>query len=59
ALFQKQGMHPIPAPAGHKVKNNETINPYMYFPDSDGIEKMEFAVHEYLGLIWSKLTGLI
>jgi len=59
ALFQKQGMHPIPAPAGHRVKNNETTNPFMYFPDSDGIKKMEFAVHEYLGLIWAKLTGLI
>ena len=59
ALFQKQGMLPIPAPAGHRVKNKETINPFMFFPDSGGIGKMESAVHEYLGLIWAKLTGLI
>lgn len=59
AFFQKQGMHPIPAPAGHRVKDKETIDPFMFFPDSGGIEKMELAVHEYLGLLWAKLTGLI
>ena len=59
ALFEKNGMHPIPAPAGHLVKNNGTIDPFMFFPDSSRIEKMEFAVHEYLGLIWAKLTGMI
>lgn len=59
AIFQKQGMQPIPAPAGHRVKNKQTIDPFMFFPDSGGIEKMEVAVHEYLGLVWAKLTGLI
>lgn len=52
-------MHPISAPAGHRIKNKEMIDPFMFFPDSGGIEKMEFAVHEYLGLLWAKLTGLI
>ena len=59
ALFQKQGMHPIPAPAGHRIKNKGMIDPFMFFPDSRGIEKMEFAVHEYFGLLWAKLTGSI
>lgn len=59
ALFQKQGMHPIPAPAGHRVKHKETLDPSMFFPDSGRIEKMELAVHEYLGLLWAKLTGQI
>lgn len=59
ALFQKQGMDPIPAPAGHRIKNRRTISPYIFFPSADGIEKMDLAVHEYLGLIWAKLNGLI
>ena len=59
ALFQKQGMHPLPAPAGYRVKNKGMIDPFMFFPDSGRIEKMEFAVHEYLGLLWAKLTELI
>lgn len=59
AIFQKQGMHPIPGPAGHRVKAKETIDPYMFFPGSGGIEKMEFAVHEYLGLLWAQIRGKI
>jgi uncharacterized SAM-binding protein YcdF (DUF218 family) len=59
ALFQKQGMQPIPAPAGHRIKDKKTIDPAMFFPDSGGIGKMELAVHEYLGMLWSKLRGRI
>jgi len=57
ALFQKEGMQPIPAPAGHRVKHKKTLDPSMFFPDSGRIEKMEFAVHEYLGMLWAKLRG--
>ena len=59
ALFQKQGIHPIPAPSGYRVKNRNEIDPSMFFPDSGGIEKMEFAVHEYLGMLWAELRGRI
>jgi uncharacterized SAM-binding protein YcdF (DUF218 family) len=59
ALFQKQGMHPIPAPTGYRVKNRNEVDPCMFFPDSRGIEKMEFAVHEYLGMLWAKFRGRI
>jgi uncharacterized SAM-binding protein YcdF (DUF218 family) len=59
ALFQKQGMQPIPATAGHRIKDKEMIDPFMFFPDSGGIGKMELAVHEYLGMLWSKLRGRI
>lgn len=58
-LFQKQGMQPIPAPAGYRVKDKGMTDPFMFFPDSGRIEKIEVAVHEYLGLLWAKLTGLI
>ena len=57
ALFQKQGMRPIPAPSGHRVKNRNEIDPFMFFPDSGRIGKMESAVHEYLGMLWAKLRG--
>lgn len=59
AIFQKQGMNPVPAPSGHRVKNKETMDPFMFFPDSGRIEKMELAVHEYLGLLWDKIKGWI
>ncbi|MBU1055189.1 MAG: YdcF family protein [Proteobacteria bacterium] len=57
AIFQKAGMNPIPAPVGHLVKKAERINPFMYFPDSTEIKKLDLAVHEYLGLLWLKIRG--
>jgi len=59
ALFQKQGMHPIPAPTDHRVKKKFYVSPSDFFPDSEDIEKMELAVHEYLGMLWAKLRGRI
>jgi uncharacterized SAM-binding protein YcdF (DUF218 family) len=35
ALFEKQGMHPIPAPTGHKVKERQRISPGILFPSAD------------------------
>jgi uncharacterized SAM-binding protein YcdF (DUF218 family) len=59
ALFRKQGMNPVPAPVGHRIKEKSTIDPYMFFPRSGGIEKMEIVVHEYLGLCWMSVSGWI
>jgi uncharacterized SAM-binding protein YcdF (DUF218 family) len=59
ALFQKNGMKPIPAPIGHQVKERQNITPAIFFPSSHGIEKMERAFHEYLGLAWAKFRGQI
>lgn len=59
AMFLKAGLQPIPAPAGHIVKRTESINLFMFFPDSTGIKKTELAVHEYFGLLWAKTIGQI
>ncbi len=59
ALFKKRGMHPIPAPIGHKVKERQKITPAIFFPSAGRIAKMEHAFYEYLGLVWAKLRGQI
>jgi len=59
ALFLKKGMHPIPAPTGHKVIKRKKITPAMFFPSAGRIEKTERAFYEYLGLAWAKLRGQI
>ena len=59
ALFEKQGMHPIPAPTGHKVKERQAISPGMFFPSADGLSKTKKAFKEYLGLTWAKIRGQI
>jgi len=58
-LFLKKGMHPIPAPIGHKVIKRKKITPSMFFPSAGRIEKTERAFYEYLGLAWAKLRGQI
>lgn len=58
AFFKKNGMHPIPAPTGHRIKKQNN-SPFMFFPDSRNIEKMRIAVHEYAGLLWAKIRGQI
>lgn len=57
ALFRKQGMDPIPAPAGHVVKTQRQFSPGQFFPSANSLGKSERAVHEYLGMVWAKLRG--
>jgi uncharacterized SAM-binding protein YcdF (DUF218 family) len=59
ALFQKNGMQPMPAPIGHQVKERQNITPAIFFPSSHGIEKMERVFYEYLGLAWAKIQKQI
>ncbi len=59
ALFKKLGIHPIPAPTGHSVKESQGSNPFHFFPDAGGFSKIESALHEYLGFVWVKLRGQI
>lgn len=56
ALFKKLGMHPIPAPTNH-LTYEKVISPDSFFPSSEGLRKVESALHEYLGLVWAKLRG--
>lgn len=57
-LFAKQGMNPIPAPAGHWTPK-EYVWPEYYFPQSKGTRLAELAFHEYLGLGWAWMRGQI
>ncbi len=59
ALFKKRGMDPIPAPAAHLVKEQPYRAPGDFFPSAVDLQKAQMAVHEYLGIAWSKLRGRI
>lgn len=59
ALFKRLGMHPIPAPTDHLVKECKKISPGMFYPSANGLCKAERAFYEYLGLAWAKLRGAI
>jgi uncharacterized SAM-binding protein YcdF (DUF218 family) len=55
ALFEKQGLTSIPAPTDFRIKKRQHISPGMFFPWANNLRKAEYAIHEYLGLIWAKL----
>lgn len=62
ALFARQGMKPIPAPAGYMVREANVgeargMNPRNWFPSPVQLEKGERSVYEYLGIIWGRLMG--
>jgi uncharacterized SAM-binding protein YcdF (DUF218 family) len=59
ALFRKQGMEPIPCPVGHLLKESPAAGPGRFFPGVHNLGVADVAVHEYLGLSWGKLRGLL
>jgi len=59
ALFRKQGMHPIPAPAGGTKDREALVMLDWVFPSVDALEASTAAIHEYLGFVWSRLRGRI
>ena len=55
ALSEKAGLHPIPAPADfmHRSDPNQTFLAW----DVGALERSTKALHEYLGLFWSRLRS--
>ncbi len=59
ALFRKRGLQPIPAPADFHVRGAQRPVPGMVFPHGSSLSEVEIAAHEYLGLAWAWLRGMI
>jgi hypothetical protein len=56
-VFKKQQMNPLPAPTDYMSRKN-----YMaisYLPSPLHLYYSDLAVHEYLGILWYKLTDRI
>lgn len=56
-LFRKEGMEPVAAPTDFFPKGRG--DPLRYLPRSSALAKSDAALHEYLGIAWSKLRGKI
>jgi uncharacterized SAM-binding protein YcdF (DUF218 family) len=59
ALFKKRGLSPIPAPTDYLIKETPVPAPDRFFPGAGSLWQVQVAVHEYLGLVWAWLRGLI
>jgi len=53
SLFEKRGMHPVPAPCGFWP------NAGLALPASGQLVRADYANHEYMGLLWASLKGQI
>lgn len=58
-LFEAQGMNPVAAPTGHKIKYAPRWSNWKaYVPNSGHMRKMERVFYETMGDIWSRVSGL-
>ena len=60
-LFEKYGMHPIPAPTDYLAHNHpdKGKNLERFFPSIDNLYKTKSAFHEYFGLLWLRIKGFL
>jgi len=56
-LLRKLGLAPIPAPADVTSGKAPGLHLGDLFPAAENVRRVESAIHEYLGLIWSGLRG--
>lgn len=58
-LFRQLGMEPIPAPAAHAVRVSEARRRWYRLPapSPQNLQKSSAAIHEYLGIVWARITG--
>jgi uncharacterized SAM-binding protein YcdF (DUF218 family) len=54
-LLLAERLQPEPAPVAHRIKS-APVNFGTFAPDPGCLINSEFAVHEYLGLAWSKIA---
>lgn len=56
-VFRKAGMQPIPAPTDYLTfKNFLAIS---YLPSPLHLKNSDLAIHEYIGILWYRIRGLV
>jgi len=61
ALFRQVGLHPIASPGDYKIRSTGAKRVHLnhFFPQAEALNNSTAALHEYLGMLWSKLTDQI
>jgi uncharacterized SAM-binding protein YcdF (DUF218 family) len=55
-LFQKEGLNVLPSPTNHSAFKDDSYSAYF---SASNLRKCEFAMHEYIGLLYSWLRNEI
>lgn len=50
--FKHNGIQAIPAPTGYVYNRNQSYSWLNFMPNSHAAERIAYALHEYLGLVW-------
>lgn len=54
--FERNGIHPLPAPTNFLSVTRRTISPgHRYLPSASALKESSDALHELLGLLWYRL----
>jgi uncharacterized SAM-binding protein YcdF (DUF218 family) len=56
-VFAQKGLKPTPAPTDFGDWMQKENSPNRFFPRANELRKVEAALHEYLGLLWARVTG--
>ncbi|MBK8622521.1 MAG: YdcF family protein [Saprospiraceae bacterium] len=55
-LFRKAGLNPVAAPSDHILRKDHTLNSFWWSSHKNNFDKFSAALHEYIGLIWAKIS---
>ena len=56
-LFQKAGLNPVAAPTNQIIRYGSKKDPWRWMPSSENIGMMDAVIHEYAGMLWSRVGG--
>jgi uncharacterized SAM-binding protein YcdF (DUF218 family) len=56
-MFEQKGLKPNAAPTDFGDWVRKENSPNQFFPRGKEMRKVEAALHEYLGLLWARVTG--
>lgn len=56
AIFNEEGLYPYAAPTYHLAKHASDDLP---IPDAWGLMNSEYAMHEYMGMLWLEIVKLV
>jgi len=59
ALFEKQGLSPVPAPTAYLYRRSRQFDARILLPGEDTLGQTKAVFHEYLGLAWAWLNGRV
>ncbi len=57
-LFERAGLEVIPGPTGFRaLPQRDAPSPFDYLPQASALQNSYYALHEWLGILWARLSA--